>query len=126
MPALPILVRRFNSSLGQVQLAVALFIAAIAAGQLAYGPISDRFGRRPVLIAGLSLFLIGTFLCGVAWSLPVLIAGRVLEGLGACAGLVLGRAILLDVYDRDEAARGLAIILMTMTIAPGAAPTIGA
>ena len=126
LPVLPILVRRFDASPGQVQLVVALFLLAIAVGQLLYGPISDRFGRRPVLIAGLLLFLAGTLLCGAAWSLPILIVGRVVEAVGACAGLVLGRAILLDVYDRDTAARGLAIILMTMTVAPGVSPTIGA
>ena len=126
LPALPILMRRFSAAPASVQLVVTLFLVGIAAGQLLYGPISDRFGRRPVLIAGLVLFLAGTLLCGAAWSLPALIAGRVLEAVGACAGLVLGRAILLDVYERDAAARGLAIILMTMTIAPGASPTVGA
>ena len=69
-----------------------LFLAGIAAGQLVYGPVSDRFGRRPVLITGLALFLLGTVLCGIAWSLPALIIGRTLQALGGCAGMVLGRA----------------------------------
>ena len=109
-----------------MQLVVTLFLAGIAAGQLFYGPISDRFGRRPVLIAGLVLFLAGTLLCGAAWSLPVLIVGRVLQALGACAGIVLGRAIIRDVYEREAAARGLAIVMMTMTLAPAISPAIGA
>lgn len=126
LPVLPLLMRSFAAGPASVQLVIALFLIGISAGQLCYGPLSDRFGRRPVLLAGLLLFVAGTLLCGAAWSLPALIAGRVLEAVGACAGLVLGRAILLDVYDRDAAARGLAIILMTMTIVPGASPTVGA
>ena len=90
VPALPILTAAFDDTPSRVQLVVTLFLAGIAAGQLFYGPISDRFGRRPVLIAGLVLFLAGTLLCGAAWSLPVLIVGRVLQALGACAGIVLG------------------------------------
>ncbi|HEX2151570.1 MAG TPA: MFS transporter, partial [Stellaceae bacterium] len=81
---------------------------------------------RPVLIAGLVLFLAGTLLCGVAWSLPALIVGRVFQALGACAGIVLGRAIIRDVYDREAAARGLAIVMMAMTLVPGVSPAIGA
>ncbi|MGE0258917.1 MAG: multidrug effflux MFS transporter [Alphaproteobacteria bacterium] len=126
LPAQPILMRSFASGPAAVQLVTSLFLAGIAVGQLCYGPVSDRYGRRPVLIAGLAAFLAGTLLCGAAWSLPVLIAGRVLEAAGACAGLVLGRAILLDVYGRDAAARRLAIILMTMTVVPGVSPGIGA
>ena len=126
MPVLPIVMRAFDEGPARVQLATTLFFVGIAAGQLIYGPISDRFGRRPVLIAGLALFLAGTLLCGMAWSLPVLILGRALEAIGACAGLVIGRAVLLDVYDRDTAARGMAIILMTMTVVPGASPNVGA
>ena len=126
VPALPILTAEFDHSPARVQLVVTLFLAGIAAGQLLYGPISDRFGRRPVLIAGLTLFLAGTLLCGFAWSLPALIAGRIFEALGACAGIVLGRAIIRDVYDREAAARGLAIVMMTMTLAPGVSPAVGA
>ena len=66
VPALPLLARAFDSSPGQVQLVLTLYFIGIAAGQLIYGPVSDRFGRRPVLIVGLSLFLCGTVLCGAA------------------------------------------------------------
>jgi DHA1 family bicyclomycin/chloramphenicol resistance-like MFS transporter len=126
VPALPLLVPAFDDSPARVQLVLTLYLAGIAAGQLVYGPVSDRFGRRPVLIAGLALFLAGTLLCAVAWSLSVLIVGRLLQALGACAGIVLARAIIRDVYDREMAARGLAIVMMAMSLAPAVSPALGA
>lgn len=126
VPALPLLARVFGESPAEVQLTLTLYLIGIAGGQLFYGPISDRFGRRPVLIGGLAMFLTGTLLCGVAWSLPVLIAGRVLEAGGGCAGIVLGRAIIRDVYAREAAARGIALVMMTMTFASAVSPAIGA
>ncbi|HEX3953687.1 MAG TPA: multidrug effflux MFS transporter [Stellaceae bacterium] len=126
VPALPLLARVFDARPADVQLVVTLYLAGIGVGQLVYGPVSDRFGRRPVLLVGLVMFLAGTLLCGLAWSLPVLIAGRVLEACGACAGTVLGRAIIRDVYDRESAARGLALVMMAMTLAPAISPAFGA
>ncbi len=126
VPALPLLAGVFDGTPARTQLVLTLYLAGIAGGQLVYGPISDRFGRRPVLIAGLAIFLVGTLICGLAWSLSALVLGRVLEGCGACAGIVLGRAIIRDVYDREAAARGLAIVMMAMSLAPGISPAIGA
>src|SRR5215472_8905047 len=126
VPALPVLAAVFDAPPGAVQLVLTLFLSGIAAGQLVYGPVSDRFGRRPVLIAGLALFLLGTVLCGFARSLPVLIIGRTLQALGGCAGMVLGRAIVRDVYDRERSASALATIMMVMSLAPSLSPAIGA
>ena len=126
VPALPVLAAVFGAAPAGVQLVLTLFLAGIAAGQLVYGPVSDRFGRRPVLIAGLALFLAATALCGIAWSLPVLIIGRTLQALGGCAGMVLGRAIVRDVYDRERSASALATIMMVMSLAPSLSPMIGA
>ncbi len=126
VPALPLLAGVFDDSPARIQLVLTLYLAGIAGGQLVYGPVSDRFGRRPVLIAGLAMFLLGTLICGFAWSVAMLVLGRVLEGCGACAGIVLGRAIIRDVYEREAAARGLAIVMMAMTLAPGISPAIGA
>jgi DHA1 family bicyclomycin/chloramphenicol resistance-like MFS transporter len=125
-PALPLLAIVFDRGLAEVQLVLTLYFLGIAAGQLFYGPISDRFGRRPVLLGGLLLFLGGTVLCGLAPSLPLLLTGRVLQALGACAGLVLGRAIIRDVYDREGSARGIALVMMAMSLAPAVSPAIGA
>lgn len=126
VPTLPLLGRVFGRGPAEVQLVLTLYFLGIAGGQLIYGPVADRFGRRPVLIAGIVLFLAGTALCGFAPSLPVLLAGRVAQAVGACAGLVLGRAIIRDVYDRDAAARGIALVMMAMTLVPAVSPAIGA
>jgi DHA1 family bicyclomycin/chloramphenicol resistance-like MFS transporter len=125
-PALPLLATVFDRPAAQVQLVLTLYFLGIAAGQLFYGPISDRFGRRPVLLAGLLLFMAGTVICGLAPSLAMLIGGRVAQALGACAGLVLGRAIIRDIYDREGSARGIALVMMAMSLAPAVSPAIGA
>jgi DHA1 family bicyclomycin/chloramphenicol resistance-like MFS transporter len=126
VPSLPLLAAAFAAPAASVQLVLTLFLAGIAVGQLVYGPVSDRLGRRPVLIAGLVLFLSGTVLCGLAWSLRVLIVGRVLEACGGCAGMVLGRAIVRDLFDRERAASAIATITMAMSLAPSISPAIGA
>jgi MFS transporter, DHA1 family, multidrug resistance protein len=126
VPALPVLAVEFATAQGSVQLVLTLFLAGIAVGQLVYGPASDRFGRRPVLLVGLGLFLVGTVLCGCAWSLPALIVGRALQALGGCAGMVVGRAVVRDIYDRERAASALATIMMVMSLAPSLSPAIGA
>jgi DHA1 family bicyclomycin/chloramphenicol resistance-like MFS transporter len=79
-----------------------------------------------VLIAGLALFLAGTVVCGLAWSLPMLIVGRVIEACGGCAGMVLGRAIVRDLFDRERSASAIATITMAMSLAPSISPAIGA
>src|SRR5947207_3533341 len=124
VPALPVLVQVFGDSPAHVQLVLSLYLGGIAAGQLIYGPVSDRFGRRPVLIAGLGLFLAGTVLCASAWSLAALIVGRLLQAPGALAADVLSRALHLDRYELGSGARGPppAVVARTPGRAISAAP----
>jgi MFS transporter, DHA1 family, multidrug resistance protein len=126
VPVLPVLATVFGRGPTEAQLVLTLYFIGIAAGQLVYGPVSDRFGRRPVLLCGLGLFLGGTMLCAAAWSLPALIFGRVIQALGGCAGGVLSRAIIRDVYDREASARAIALVMMAMTLVPALCPAVGA
>ena len=125
LPSLPGLQRVFATDFATVQLTLTLYLVGLAGAQLVYGPLSDRFGRRPVLLAGLSLYLGGSLVCVLAPTIEVLIAGRIVQAIGGCAGLVLGRAIVRDLFERERAASMLAYITMAMVVAPMLAPTVG-
>lgn len=125
VPSMPGLVDVFDTDYAMVQLALTLYLVAVGTAQLAYGPISDRFGRRPALLGGLVIYVFANVACMFAWSIESLIAARVLQAVGGCAGMVLGRAIVRDVYDRDRAASAIAIITMAMAVAPAMGPAIG-
>ena len=94
IPSLPRLADSFGASYGTAQLALTLFLAGVALGQLVYGPFSDRYGRRPVLIVGLAIGLVGSLACLFAPTMEALLAGRFAQAFGSCAGLVLARAIV--------------------------------
>lgn len=125
VPSMPGLSRTLDAEYGTVQLVLSLYLIGVAIGQLAYGPLSDRYGRRPLLLIGLSVFLLGTTICLLAQSIATLIAGRVVQAVGGCAGLVLGRAIIRDLFEREEAARMIAYVTMAMVVVPMVAPTLG-
>ena len=109
-----------------MQLALSLSILANAVANLAYGPLSDRFGRRPVLLVGLAAFIAGSLACALAPSIELLIGARVVQSIGGAAGMVLARAIVRDLYDRERSASIIAYLTMAMVVAPMLAPTIGA
>lgn len=125
IPSMPGLQKVFDADYGTIQLSLSLYLIGIAVAQLFYGPLSDRFGRRPALLGGMTLFLLGSLACLLAPSIGMLIAGRVLQAVGACAGMVLARAIIRDLYDRAEAASRLGYVMMAMVVAPMLAPSIG-
>ena len=125
MPSIPGLQATFGASTGAVQLTLTVYLEAMALCQLLYGPLSDRYGRRPMLLAGMSLFVVASIACALATSIEMLIACRVLQALGGGAGIVLARAMVRDVYGRERAASVLGYITMAWVLAPMIAPTIG-
>lgn len=101
------------------------YFIAVAVSQLFWGPLSDQFGRRPVIILGMALFVIGSVFCLFAQTIEALIAARVLQAAGGCTGMVLGRAILRDLYSPKQAASMIGYVTMGMAVMPTVAPAIG-
>ncbi|MEP3278508.1 MAG: multidrug effflux MFS transporter [Stappiaceae bacterium] len=125
LPSMPSMVAYFQSSPAAVQLTLSLYLLASAVSMLIAGPVSDKVGRRPVLLIGLSLFLVGTLICIVSQTLPQLISGRVVQAVGGATGMTLSRAIIRDLFPRDRAASMMGYVTMGMAVAPMAGPLIG-
>jgi len=125
LPSMPGMARALGVDFTTIQLTLSLYLGAMALGQLIIGPLSDRFGRRPVLLIGLLTFVAGSVLCLLAQSIGVLIFGRIVQAIGGCAGITLSRAIVRDLYGRDQVASMIAYVTMGMAVAPMVAPTIG-
>jgi DHA1 family bicyclomycin/chloramphenicol resistance-like MFS transporter len=125
LPALPSIARDFAVDPGVAQLTLSAAMAAIAVSTLAYGPLSDRFGRRPVLLAGLALFLIGSVACVLARTVEALVVARIVQAAGGAAGMVLARAMARDLHDATGAAIVISRLTMVMVLAPMVAPVIG-
>lgn len=125
VPTLPLAAVDLNASSSAIQLAITLYLFGVAFGQLLYGPISDRFGRRPVLLVALIAYVLASIVAGLAPNLPVLLAARVVQALGGCGGLVLGRAVVRDGAAQGQAASQMALLTMTQSVAPGIGPAIG-
>jgi DHA1 family bicyclomycin/chloramphenicol resistance-like MFS transporter len=125
LPSLPGLLRHFDADIAEVQLTLSIFLIGLAVGQLAYGPLSDRFGRRPVLLGGLILYVVASVICALAPSVPALIAARLLQATGACAAPVVCRAVVRDVHGREGAARILSYMGAAMALAPALGPILG-
>lgn len=125
LPSLPSIVIAFDSSSADVQLTLSVFLCGFAVSQIIYGPLSDRFGRRPVLLGGLAVYLVGSLACAVAPGVWWLVGARFVQAVGACAGVVLGRTIVRDIYGRERAAKALSYMGMAMALAPALGPILG-
>ena len=125
IPALPATARALDMSIATTQLTITLYLIGLAVGQLLYGPVSDRFGRRPVLLAGLALFACSSVVVACAPNAAVLIGARIAQAVGGCAGLVLGRAAVRDAAAPDRAASQLAMLTLVMSAVPALAPAVG-
>lgn len=125
LPALPQIGRSLSADATTVQLTLGVFVAGFALAQLVYGPLSDRYGRRPVVLVGLVLFLLASLACALAPSIEVLIVARLIQGIGASCGPVLGRAVIRDVYDPADAARVLSYVATATSITPILGPMMG-
>ena len=124
-PAVPFVGRAFAVDAGTAQLAFSLSMLAMAAGTLVYGALSDRIGRLPTLIGGLALFSGGAAVGAAAASIEMLIAGRILQGLGAACGVVLARAMVSDIYGKERLPQMIAYLTTAYVVGPMVAPVIG-
>src|SRR5262245_37346873 len=122
LPSLPALVTAFDTDVATVQLTLSVFLVGFAVAQLVYGPVSDRFGRRPAILAGVTIFTAASIACALATSIEMLILFRFLQALGACCGPVLGRAVVRDLYGPERSARILAYMSLSMDLAPALRP----
>jgi len=125
LPSLPAMTAAFDADVSQVQLTLSMFVVGFAVAQLIYGPISDRFGRRPTMLVGLLFYFAASVGALFAETIEALIVWRFVQAIGAGAGPVLGRAVVRDLYDASEAAKVLAFMGGAMALAPAVAPILG-
>ena len=125
LPALPVIKQKFYVTNDIAQLTLSLSMLAIAIGTLVYGPLSDKFGRKRVMLVGIIITIFGSIVCFVADSIMLLISGRFIQAFGGAVGLVLARAIVRDVYGPEEAARVIATLVMVMVVLPMMSPALG-
>jgi len=125
LPALPTLGASLHASPAAVQMSLTVFFMIIGVCQLFYGPISDVFGRKPPIYAGLAIFAVASVGCALAPTIEVLIGFRALQAFGACAGMVIPRAIVRDLYTGHEAAKLMALLMLVMSVSPILAPLAG-
>ena len=125
LPSLPTLARDFAVPYGTAQLTLSIYLFAFAFAQLAVGPLSDSLGRRPVLLASLVTFTIGSIACALSPTVEMLIASRLVQACGACGGVVLGRAVVRDSRAGPEMTRSMGTMASAMALAPALSPLLG-
>src|ERR1700743_1919603 len=122
VPTLPVLAKTFDSPISLAQMTVSMYMVGIALSQIIMGALSDRFGRRPVLLAGMLLMAAPSSACVFADSLPQLIAARFFQALGGASGMVVSRAIVRDLYARDQISARLSLVIAVMMVAQMLSP----
>src|SRR3977135_3012321 len=125
VPAIPSMVAKSATEPANVQLTISLYLLGLAVAQLVFGPLSDRFGRRPVVLAGLALATVASTSAIFAAGIAGLITARVVQSLGASTGQTIGRALIRDLYDREHAASMIGLVTSVVVLMPMAAPLIG-
>jgi MFS transporter, DHA1 family, multidrug resistance protein len=125
LPALPVIAIDLGGTAGDIQLTLSAFMIAFGAGQIFYGPAGDRFGRRPVILGGLVVYVAASIGCAFAAEAGQLVLLRFLQGLAACGGVVLARTMVRDLAEKDQAARAMSLMMACTSIAPMLAPLIG-
>jgi DHA1 family bicyclomycin/chloramphenicol resistance-like MFS transporter len=125
VPSIPAIARALATSVVQVQLTFVAYLFAFAVSMLVLGPLSDRYGRRRILFLGLALGVLGSLACFLSPTIGFLIGARVVQAIGACAGLVVGRATIRELYGRDGAAQVIAGLAIAMTLVQSFAPIPG-
>ncbi|UUX49883.1 Bcr/CflA family multidrug efflux MFS transporter [Nisaea acidiphila] len=126
LPALPEIARDLDVPAREVQATLAVFLAGFSGGMLIYGPISDRFGRRPVLLAGIAVFIVASLVCMVVERIDGLIVARLFQAIGGGAASILARTVVRDLFPPSEAASKLSLMMVLTTLAPILAPLAGA
>jgi DHA1 family bicyclomycin/chloramphenicol resistance-like MFS transporter len=125
LPSLPDIARQLGASTAQVQLTISAYLIGFAVGQIFYGPISDRHGRKPVLLSAIAIYCVASLACSLSTSIEMLIVARAFQALGGSGGIVLTRAIVRDIYSGAHAGRELSLIGSVMALAPVLAPILG-
>lgn len=125
LPAFPAMAHDLGVAPQALSWTLSVFFIVFALGQLVVGPLADAIGRSPLVVGGLAVFVAGSLICALAPSLPVLVAGRAVQALGACAASVLARAIARDLYQGPSLTRVLSLVMIAMAAAPGFSPALG-
>ncbi|OMH33590.1 Bcr/CflA family multidrug efflux MFS transporter [Motiliproteus sp. MSK22-1] len=125
LPAFPAIANSLQTSESEVQLTLSIFLIGFAAGQAIHGPLSDRFGRKPIILGGLFFYLLASIACALSDSIEQLQLARLCQGLAGASGSVLARSVIRDLYSGDELARAMSWLMLILTAGPMLAPSIG-
>jgi DHA1 family bicyclomycin/chloramphenicol resistance-like MFS transporter len=125
IPVMPAMAADLQASPGVIQMTVTLYLFGLSIGQLIYGPLSDRYGRRPILLGGLALYVLSGLVVATTANAALLLPARIFQALGGCSGLVLGRAMMRDGASGDKVARSMAVLNTALSLGPALSPAVG-